>query len=225
MKYKDIYVIVPAYNEEKVIKEIISNLLKKFSNVILVDDGSTDRTFNEIKDLDVKILHHEINLGVGAAVQTGFEYVSTIDSAHAVITFDADGQHLVKDAESMVKEVMTSDADIIFGTRFPKFARNIPLVKRIALKIITKITYFTTGVSLSDAHNGLKAFKVSALRNLELNFSAYSYESELITQVSKKKLKYTEMPTDIKYTNYSIKKGQKLSNGLLIIEDLLKLWK
>ena len=70
MKYKDIYVIVPAYNEEKVIKEIISNLLKKFSNVIVVDDGSTDRTFNEIKDLDVKILHHEINLGVGAAVQT-----------------------------------------------------------------------------------------------------------------------------------------------------------
>ena len=82
-----------------------------------------------------------------------------------------------------------------------------------------------TGVSLSDAHNGLKAFKVSALRNLELNFSAYSYESELITQVSKKKLKYKEMPTDIKYTDYSIKKGQKLSNGLLIIEDLLKLWK
>ena len=117
------------------------------------------------------------------------------------------------------------DADIIFGTRFPKFARNIPLVKRIILKIITKITDFMTGVSLSDAHNGLKAFKVSALRNLELNFSAYSYESELITQVSKKKLKYTEMPTDIKYTNYSIKKGQKLSNGLLIIEDLLKLWK
>ena len=225
MKYKDIYVIVPAYNEEKVIKEIISNLLKKFSNVIVVDDGSTDGTFNEIKDLDVKILHHEINLGVGAAVHTGWEYVSMIDSAHAVITFDADGQHSVKDAESMAKEVMISDADIIFGTRFPKFARNIPLVKRIVLKIITKITYFMTGVSLSDAHNGLKAFKASALRNLELNFSAYSYESELITQVSKKKLKYTEMPTDIKYTNYSIKKGQKLSNGLLIIEDLLKLWK
>ena len=225
MKYKDIYVIVPAYNEEKVIKETISNLLKKFSNVIVVDDGSTDGTFNEIKDLDVKILHHEINLGVGAAVQTGFEYVSMIHSAHAVITFDADGQHSVKDAESMAKEVMMSDADIIFGTRFPKFARNIPLVKRIALKIITKITDFMTGVSLSDAHNGLKAFKASALRNLELNFSAYSYESELITQVSKKKLKYTEMPTDIKYTNYSIKKGQKLSNGLLIIEDLLKLWK
>ena len=138
MKYKDIYVIVPAYNEEKVIKEIISNLLKKFSNVIVVDDGSTDGTFNEIKDLDVKILHHEINLGVGAAVQTGFEYVSMIDSAYAVITFDADGQHSVKDAESMAKEVMISDADIIFGTRFPKFARNIPLVKRIVLKIITK---------------------------------------------------------------------------------------
>ena len=136
MKYKDIYVIVPAYNEEKVIKEIISNLLNKFSNVIVIDDGSTDGTLNEIKDFDVKIIHHEINLGVGAAVQTGFEYVSMIDSAHAVITFDADGQHLVKDAESMAKEAMISDADIIFGTRFPKFARNIPLVKRIILNLV-----------------------------------------------------------------------------------------
>lgn len=225
MKFKDIYVIVPAYNEKKVIKEIVSNLLNKFSNIIVIDDGSTDGTSNEIKDLDIKILRHEINLGVGAAVQTGFKFVSMISSAHAVITFDADGQHLVKDAESMAKEVMICDADIIFGTRFPKFARNIPLIKRIVLKTIAKITYFVTGVSLSDAHNGLKAFKVSALRNLELNFSAYSYESELITQVSKKKLKYKEMPTDIKYTDYSIKKGQKLSNGLIIIEDLLKLWK
>lgn len=225
MKFKDVYVIVPAFNEQNVIKDIINNLLKNFSNVIVINDGSNDKTLETINDLDIKILNHEINLGVGAAVQTGFDYVSNIPDAKAVITFDADGQHLVDDAVAMAKEIMICDEGIIFGTRFPKHSKNIPMVKRIVLKLIAKITDLVTGVSLSDAHNGLKAYKVSIIKELELQFSSYSYESELITQVAKKKIDYKEMSTDIKYTSYSIKKGQKLLNGLLIIEDLLKLWK
>lgn len=225
MKFKDIYVIVPAFNEQNVIKDIINNLLKNFSNVIVINDGSNDKTLEIINDLDIKILSHEINLGVGAAVQTGFDYVSNIPDAKAVITFDADGQHLVDDAVAMAKEILICDEGIIFGTRFPKHSKNIPKVKRIVLKLIAKITDLVTGVTLSDAHNGLKAYKVSTIKELELQFSSYSYESELITQVAKKKIEYKEMSTDIKYTSYSIKKGQKLLNGLLIIEDLLKLWK
>lgn len=225
MKFKDIYVIVPAFNEQNVIKDIINNLLKNFSNVIVINDGSNDKTLEIINDLDIKILSHEINLGVGAAVQTGFDYVSDIPDAKAVITFDADGQHLVDDAVAMAKEILICDEGIIFGTRFPKHSKNIPKVKRIVLKLIAKITDLVTGVTLSDAHNGLKAYKVSTIKELELQFSSYSYESELITQVAKKKIEYKEMSTDIKYTSYSIKKGQKLLNGLLIIEDLLKLWK
>lgn len=225
MKFKNIYVLVPAFNEQKVIKDIINNLLKNFSNVIVINDGSNDKTLEIIKDLDIKILSHEINLGVGAAVQTGFDYVSNIPDAKAVITFDADGQHLVDDAVSMAKEISICEEGIIFGTRFPEHSRNIPKVKRIVLKLIAKITDLVTGVTLSDAHNGLKAYKVSTIKDLKLQFSSYSYESELITQVAKKKIDYKEMSTDIKYTSYSIKKGQKLLNGLLIIEDLLKLWK
>ena len=225
MKFKDVYVIVPAFNEQNVIKDIINNLLKNFSNVIVINDGSNDKTLETINDLDIKILNHEINLGVGAAVQTGFDYVSNIPDAKAVITFDADGQHLVDDAVAMAKEIMICDEGIIFGTRFPKHSKNIPKVKRFVLKLIAKITDLVTGVTLTDAHNGLKAYKISTIKELELQFSSYSYESELITQVAKKKIDYKEMPTDIKYTSYSIKKGQKLLNGLLIIEDLLKLWK
>ena len=217
--------VVPAYNEQKVIKDIINNLLKKFPNVIVVNDGSNDRTLEIINDIDIKVLSHEINLGVGAAVQTGFDYVTKIPNAKAVITFDADGQHLVDDAVAMAKEILLCDEGIIFGTRFPKHSKNIPKVKRFVLKLIAKITDLVTGVTLTDAHNGLKAYKISTIKKLELQFSSYSYESELITQVAKKKIDYKEMPTDIKYTSYSIKKGQKLLNGLLIIEDLLKLWK
>ena len=225
MKFKDIYVLVPAFNEQKVIKDIINSLLKNFSNVIVINDGSNDRTLEIINDLDIKVLSHEINLGVGAAVQTGFDYVSKIPNAKAVITFDADGQHLVDDAVAMAKEILICDEGIIFGTRFPKHSKNIPKVKRFVLKLIAKITDLVTGVTLTDAHNGLKAYKISTIKELELQFSSYSYESELITQVAKKKIDYKEMSTDIKYTSYSIKKGQKLLNGLLIIEDLLKLWK
>ena len=186
MKFKDIYVIVPAFNEQNVIKDIINNLLKNFSNVIVINDGSNDKTLEIINDLDIKILSHEINLGVGAAVQTGFDYVSDIPDAKAVITFDADGQHLVDDAVAMAKEILICDEGIIFGTRFPKHSKNIPKVKRIVLKLIAKITDLVTGVKLSDAHNGLKAYKVSTIKELELQFSSYSYESELITQVAKK---------------------------------------
>ena len=195
--------VVPAFNEQKVIKDIINNLLKKFPNVIVVNDGSNDRTLEIINELDIKVLSHEINLGVGAAVQTGFDYVSKIPNAKAVITFDADGQHLVDDAVAMAKEILICDEGIIFGTRFPKHSKNIPKVKRIVLKLIARITDLVTGVALSDAHNGLKAYKVSTIKQLELQFSSYSYESELITQVAKKKIDYKEMPTDIKYTSYS----------------------
>ena len=225
MKFKDIYVVVPVFNEQEVIEDVINDLLKNFSNVVAVNDGSHDKTLQILNDLDIKVLSHEINLGVGAAVQTGFDYVSNIPNAKAVITFDADGQHLVDDAVAMAKETLICDEGIIFGTRFPKHSKNIPKVKRFVLKLIARITDLVTGVTLSDAHNGLKAYKVSTIKELELQFSSYSYESELITQVAKKRIDYKEMSTDIKYTSYSIKKGQKLLNGLLIIEDLLKLWK
>ena len=82
-----------------------------------------------------------------------------------------------------------------------------------------------TGVILTDAHNGMKAFKISAIKKINIELTGYAYESEIISEIARKKIKYKELPTDIKYTNYSIKKGQKLSSGLLILEDLLTLLK
>jgi len=225
MKFDNIYILVPVFNENKVIRNTLNELLKVFSNIIIVNDGSTDNTIDKIDDLNISILNHEINLGVGAAVQTGFDYVEKIHDSYAVITFDADGQHSVEDAVTMAKEIQICNEEIIFGSRFIKHQKNVPLVKRNVLKIIAFITKIATGIDLTDAHNGLKAYKVSAIRKLKLQFSGYSYESELITEVAKKNISYKELSTNIKYTEYSIKKGQKLTNGLLIIEDLLKLWR
>ena len=225
MKFKNIYILVPAFNESKVIRKTLEELLLEFCNVVVVNDGSTDNFNESIEGLNITVLNHEINLGVGAAVQTGFECVCKKPSAHAVITVDADGQHSVHDAVSIAEAINKSSEGIIFGSRFIEHHSNIPFIKRIVLMIIAKITTFVTGVNLTDAHNGLKAYKVNTIKELELKFSGYSYESELIKEVSLKNISYKEISTDVKYTNYSISKGQKLSDGLLILEDLLKLWK
>ena len=225
MKFKNIYILVPAFNESKVIRKTLEELLLEFCNVVVVNDGSTDNFTQSTEGLNITVLNHEVNLGVGAAVQTGFEYVCKKPSAYAVITFDADGQHSVHDAVSIAEAINKSSEGIIFGSRFIEHHKNIPFIKRIVLTIIAKITTFVTGVNLTDAHNGLKAYKVNTIKELDLKFSGYSYESELIKEVSLKNISYKEISTDVKYTNYSISKGQKLSDGLLILEDLLKLWK
>ena len=214
MKFKNIYILVPAFNESKVIRKTLEELLLEFCNVVVVNDGSTDNFNESTEGLNITVLNHEINLGVGAAVQTGFEYVCKKPSAHAVITFDADGQHSVHDAVSIAEAINKSSEGIIFGSRFIEHHNNIPFIKRIVLMIIAKITTCVTGVNLTDAHNGLKAYTVNTIK-----------ESELIKEVSLKNISYKEISTDVKYTNYSISKGQKLSDGLLILEDLLKLWK
>ena len=104
MKFDNIYILVPVFNENKVIRNTLNELLKFFSNIIVVNDGSTDNTIDKLDDLNIALLNHEINLGVGAAVQTGFDYVEKIHDSYAVITFDADGQHSVEDAVLWLKK-------------------------------------------------------------------------------------------------------------------------
>lgn len=222
---ESIYILMPAYNEGAIIKDTINKLTPYFKNIVVVNDGSSDNTEEILMSCNIKLLNHKINLGVGAAAQTGFQYISSQSSAAGLITFDADGQHSVEDALKFSEEILKCEEEIIFGSRFLGFDKNIPLIKRLVLRMVNKITNFMTGVILTDAHNGMKAFKISAIKKINIELTGYAYESEIISEIARKKIKYKELPTDIKYTNYSIKKGQKLSSGLLILEDLLTLLK
>ena len=222
---ESIYILMPAYNESEVIDNTLNSLKPYFKNIVVVNDGSTDDLEKKLLAHDVTIINHKINLGVGAAAQAGFEYILNNTNALGVITFDADGQHSPEDASKFAKEILECEEEIIFGTRFLGHQQNIPFIKRLVLIIVNKITNHFTGILLTDAHNGMKAFKIGAMKKIELELSGYAYESELIMQIANKKITYKEMPTDIKYTKYSIKKGQKLGSGLLILEDLLRLWK
>ena len=223
-KFEQIWILVPCFNESKVIMQTISELSKYFQNILVVDDGSTDNTFDLLKSLNARVLQHPINLGQGAAVSSGFEFISTIENSKAVITFDADGQHSVNDAVTFANEILSSSEEVIFGSRFIHHEKNIPYIKRLVLKIVTKISNVILKMNLSDTHNGLKAFKIDALNKIKLKTSNYAFESELLAIVSKLGISYKELPSDIIYTDYSKTKGQSLRNGMRILESLVVLF-
>lgn len=220
--FDNIYILIPVYNEENQIRKVILELKEIFQNIIVVNDGSTDKTQEILDSTDVISLKHCINLGQGAAVCTGFKYIDKVNNAYALITFDADGQHSVEDAKAFATEIQNCDEDVIFGSRFEGKRENIPFLKKIVLSIVVLFTNKFSKTKLTDAHNGLKAIKTCCLREIDITIDGFGFESQIIHQVSKKGIKYKEMPTNTIYTEYSKNKGQKLVNGLIILEDLFK---
>lgn len=218
---KKIYILIPVYNEEKIISKTIANLQSHFDNILIINDGSTDGTLQSLNGINITLINHPINLGQGAAIKTGIEFILKFSDADAVITFDADGQHLVKDALYFSNKIFEIKEEIIFGSRFLGFEKNIPLSKRILLKFAIFLTNILYSIKMSDTHNGLKAIKRSGLEKLDLTIEGYGFETEIIMSVSKKKILYIEEPTDIVYTDYSMAKGQSIFNAIRIFEELL----
>ena len=145
-------------------------------------------------------LNHSINLGQGAAISTGFKYIQGLKNAFAVVTFDADGQHSVDDAKAFAEEILLCEEEIIFGSRFIDSAANIPFIKKIALSVVVFFTNRFSRITLSDAHNGLKAIKKNCLSKIDINIDGFGFESQIIHQVSKKRITFKEMPTNTTYT-------------------------
>ncbi len=220
--FDNIYILIPVYNEDNEIKKVILELRDIFQNIIVVNDGSSDKTQEILDSMNVSSLEHCINLGQGAAISTGFKYINTIKNAYALITFDADGQHCVEDAKTFATEIQNCDEDVIFGSRFAGKKENIPILKKIVLSIVVFFTNKFSKTKLTDAHNGLKAIKTSCLKKIDITIDGFGFESQIIHQVSKRGIKYKEMPTNTIYTEYSKNKGQRLINGLIILEDLFK---
>jgi polyprenyl-phospho-N-acetylgalactosaminyl synthase len=220
--FTNVCVLIPVYNESKKISGVVAQLKNHFNNIIVVNDGSTDSTLEVIKHLDVIVINHALNLGQGAAISSGLKFIKDLENISAVITFDADGQHSVRDAVSFANEIIGCKEDVIFGSRFLEHKLNIPTLKRFVLSLVTFITNKLTKMNLTDTHNGLKAYKKSALKDIDITIDGFAFESEIINIVSRKKISYKEMSTNTLYTDYSKNKGQKLRNGLVILEDLFK---
>lgn len=216
----DTWLIVPLYNEGPVVQEVVSNALETFSNVVCVDDGSTDDSAEAALAGGAVVVQHPINLGQGAALQTGFEFARTQPGAEYFVTFDSDGQHRVEDAERMVERLRSEPLDIVVGSRFLDGRTKPGLLKKIVLRLAVWFERISTGVRLTDAHNGLRALNRSAVTKIKLRQNRMAHASEFVAQIGKFELRYAEEPVHVIYTEYSRAKGQSLWNSVNILSEL-----
>ncbi|MBM7780117.1 glycosyltransferase family 2 protein [Arthrobacter tumbae] len=208
------------FNEATVVGEVIQGLLPSFPYVVCVDDGSDDDSAAVARAAGAVVVEHPFNLGQGAALQTGFEYALQDPGLEAVITFDADSQHRVEDAVAMLERLRSGEADVILGSRFLDSRTKISPLKRLVLRTAAVQSSLSTGLELTDAHNGLRVIGSAVLKRLHLTQNRMAHASELIQQLAQIKPRIVEHPVEIVYTEYSKSKGQSLLNGVNILADL-----
>ena len=218
--FDDTWLIVPCYNEGTVIFDVLSNARETFPNIVAVNDGSRDDSAAQIRAAGAHLVDHPVNLGQGAAIQTGVEYARAQPGAQYFVTFDADGQHQVKDVVRMIERLRTEPLDIIVGTRFAgQDNSQVPWIKRVVLKTVVLLSPRTKKLGLSDAHNGLRAFNRKVAEEMNIRMNGMSHASEIVSMIEKHGWRVDEEPVDILYTEYSMSKGQSLINGVNILAD------
>lgn len=218
---KEVALIIPVYNEGKVIKPVIDKVLKEYKYVVCVNDGSRDNSREEILKTKAYLVDHPINMGQGAALQTGIEFARNLPVGYFV-TYDADGQHRLEDVKEMIKTIKREKTDFVLGSRFlGKEAVNMPKMKRIILNMAIKFSNATSGVKLTDTHNGLRVFNRKVADSIQITLPDMAHASEILEIIHRNNYTYTEIPVVIEYTDYSRSKGQSIINAVNIAFDTL----
>lgn len=215
------WIVIPLYNEEAVIGDVVGELLEHFANVVCVDDGSRDGSAAAAAAAGARVVRHPHNLGQGAALQTGIEYARAQPGCVYVVTFDADGQHRVEDAQAMLARARDENLAIVFGSRFLDDRTQPGFLKTIVLKTAVAITNLSTGLRLTDAHNGLRVLRRDAAERVALKQDRMAHATEIVVQLGRSGLPWAEHPVHVVYTDYSKAKGQSLLNSVNILVDLV----
>ena len=207
------FAVIPAYNEESNIRQVISETKKYISDIIVVDDGSKDKTIEEAKKEGVVVLKHIINLGKGAALKTGCDYAIKHGASH-IIALDADTQHEPSQIPNFLREL--ENVDVVLGYR--KLNKEMPSILKLGNWFINKMTKLLYGMTLHDTQCGYRAFTADAYKQIRWKTSNYSMESEMIANIGKKRLKYKEIPIKTIYADKY--KGTTLIDGIKIVCNL-----
>lgn len=217
MKLKNlnkVWVVIPAHNEEKNIGRVIEKTRKFSENIVVVDDGSEDKTAIIAEKSGAFVLKHIVNLGKGAALKTGCEYAIK-NKAEKIVVLDADGQHDPNEIPNFVKAL--NKADIVFGYR--RLNKNMPFVLRYGNWFIFFITKLLFGLKIIDTQCGYRAFKANVYNKIKWNSTNYSMESEMIANTGKAHLRYSQIPIE---TIYSDKyKGTTIFDGIRIVFNMV----
>jgi glycosyltransferase involved in cell wall biosynthesis len=215
----DIWVVIAAYNEERALAAVVGGFAGSGYRLVVVDDGSADRTAEVAELSGAAAVRHPVNLGQGAALQTGIAF-ALARGADRIVTFDADGQHRAADVARLLDALDTSVADFALGSRFLGSAQNMPLSRRLLLRAATWFTRLTTGLAITDSHNGLRAMTRRGAQRIKLRQNRMAHASEILDQIAASSLPYVEVPVTVDYSRYSMAKGQKTGDAIVILLDL-----
>ena len=210
------FIIIPAYNEGSCLADVVREVRQAYPNVVVVDDGSTDDTFEVAKRSAAYALRHAVNRGQGASLQTGIDFALLRGAAY-VVTFDADGQHRVEDIDRLLAPIRSGECEITLGSRFLGQTVDMPASRRVLLKMSVLFTRVVNRVKVTDAHNGLRAFSRQAAQRIHITLDRMAHASELIDQVRASGLPFREVPVQIRYTAYSLAKGQSPRGAIQIL--------
>ncbi|MBM3282895.1 glycosyltransferase family 2 protein [Candidatus Gottesmanbacteria bacterium] len=215
---------IPAYNEEKLISQVVRSLPKKLKgiediDILVVDDGSTDKTIQKAKEAGAKVLRHILNRGLGGALKTILSYAKK-KQYDILVTFDADGQHSPLDIPKMIEPIIKDGEDVVIGSRW-KASKHIPFSRVVINKLANIITFLLFSIWTTDSQSGLRAFGKKAIKNIELQSDGMEVSSEFFREIYRNKLNFQEVPVVVKYTYYSRAKGQSLTNAPNILFHLL----
>ncbi len=216
-----VFALVPAYQAKETVAQVVNDLLPLVERVVVVDDGSSDTTAEVARAAGAKVLQHLVNRGYGAALETGHQYALR-QGAEAVVHFDADGQFSPMDLPKLIAALLPGKASAVLGSRFLGQAINIPAVRKFTLKLAIIFTWATTGVRLSDAHNGLRAFTREALELMHIKQDRMAASSEIIQELADNHIPIKEVPVTVTYTDYSLRSSkQGALPAAKIVKDLL----
>ncbi len=218
---RSLFIVIPALNEAKIITSVISGIFDLgYKNIIVVDDGSDDDTAGAARTAGAIVCRHVVNRGKGAAMKTGIE-MALIKGAEIVVTMDGDGQHSPGDVKRMEDLMIRADYDVILGSR--PYDIRMPIGKVIANYLANFLTFILSGIWVSDSQSGFRAFTAEALKVFSNLGDKYEYDTEIIKEISANKLKFAELPIEVRYTDYSMQKVHKQGfiNGVKTVYRLI----